>query len=543
MSNLAVLATAYPEVAKKILKRIEARRHLLNFTLYTKPDYQTNWHHLILCKELEDFVRSKTRNRLIVQVGPRRGKSEIISRRLPAWVFGNFPNMEIMSASYASDLAQAMSRDVQRVMEDDKYIELFPRVRLSGKNVVNSSKYNYVKTADKFEIVNHKGVYKCAGVGGALTGLGGDLIIIDDPVKDMVEATSVKRKQQVYDWYHSVASTRLSANGKVIIVMTRWAEDDLAGRLIADAKKDPETEQWEVISFPELFDSEHEFIHPLDPRKEGEVLWPSRFPQDKMEKRKKSTVSKIWNSLFQQEPAPDSGVILNPNYFQYFKEMPTEFDHKMASWDCTFKETDGSDFVVGQVWGIKGPHKYLLWLVRKRMSFPETIKSMLSVCNRFPDLQYSLIEDKANGPAVISTLKNKVRGLVAYNPNTSKEARAHAVSPQIEAGNVWLPDKYSEEVRRMCPWLDELDIMIEEVKAFPFGKNDDCVDAMTQMLLREGDSLNWLEELLLQKDDMSSKSELDPFTQARNKQVMDMFGWSDTSSENSGTGFSFDLKF
>lgn len=530
-----------PDQALKTIAKHESRNSLLAFTQYTKHNYVVNWHHKLICDELDSFLADPNRKRLMVFVGPRRGKSEIISRRFPAYAFGKNPDLEIMSASYAADLAQAMSRDCQRIIDSPEYRELFPDTQLSGKNVVTSAHHNYVRTSDMFEIVGHEGKYNCAGVNGPLTGKGADIFLIDDPIKGPEDASSTKMKDKVYDWYQAVAGTRLSPQGKVIIVLTRWAEDDLAGRLLKDAEADPEAHQWDVISLPEMFTADHKYLHDADKRKDGDVLWPSRFPQDVMEQNKKSMPLKVWESLFQQEPSPGSGIIFNPDWLRYYKTMP-EFDYKVASWDLSFKDGKSTDFVVGTVWGVKGVDKYLIWAVRERMSFVETIKQMLIVNNRFPDLRFTIVEDKANGPAVISTLKSKIKGLVPFTPKGSKESRASSVSPQVEAGNVWLPDKYSEELRQEMPWVTTLlDILIEELKGFPFTKNDDFVDTLTQMLIKLGNGGNWFDELMA-GNGVDAKTVVDPVTDKRNNAIADMMGW-DIDVEPTETGFSFDLGF
>lgn len=493
------------------IRRADAREGLLDFTKYTKSDYIVNWHHELICNEVDDFLADPSRNRLMLFVGPRNGKSEIISRRLPAYYLGRYPDKEVIATSYGADLAQAMSRDVQRVIETERYRELFPDTRLSSVNVKTASKKNYVKTADKFEIVGHQGVYKCAGIGGALTGFGADLAIVDDPIKDMQEASSPKRKQVIFEWYQSVLTTRLVGEEKVIIILTRWAEDDLAGRLLKEAKTNSDADQWEVISLPTLFDEDHTYKHPLDPRmKNGEPLWPQKMDENKARKRKVSVGSKVWSSLYQQNPTPAGGTIFKTSWFRYYKEMP-KFDYKVASWDFTFKDTSTADYVVGGVWGIHGPNKYLIYMVRDKMDFVKSIKAMVNLNTLYPDLRYNLVEDKANGPAIISALKEKISGILAYNPNVGKEARANATSPQYEAHNVLLPDMYYEPNRTRHAWAEEetdkkdklLTHYIAEHKGFPFAPNDDCVDMTTQILLKLGGGMNWLEELI--KDDVNTK--------------------------------------
>ena len=530
------------DVHADIIAKIEARRDLLKFIKYTNPDYDANWHHEIICSELDSFLEDPDRDRLMVFVGPRRGKSEIVSRRLPAYAFGKNPDLQVIATSYGADLAQSMNRDVQRVIDSEEYKVLFPETFLSGKNVKTSSIGNYIRTSDKFEIVGHKGAYRSAGVGGGITGMGADLAIIDDPLKDMSEAMSSTRKNAVWEWYTSTLYTRLSKIGKVIIILTRWAEDDLAGRLLREAKANPDADQWEILCFPEEYDPSHPHRHAEDPRTEkGEILWPEWFPMDKVQKTKASVGSKVWSSLFQQSPSPEGGAIFKGDWFKYFKETP-KFEYICSSWDLTFKDTKTSDYVAGGVWGVLGANKYLLHLIKKRMSFVETIKAMLAVYKQYPNQRFMLVEDKANGSAAVSTLKNKIPGLITFTPKESKEARANAASPQYEAGNIWLPDRYYAPNRQNYSWIMKLqDEYVEEHKNFPYSSNDDCVDMTTQLLLKIGGVPTWIEQLA--SDTPSTlMAPSDKKNEAFNKNVAEQMGW-DLENGVDDSGLPFDLKF
>jgi predicted phage terminase large subunit-like protein len=322
--------------------------------------------------------------------------------------------------------------------------------------------------------------------------------IIDDPVKDMKEAMSSTTQKVTWDWYTSVAATRLSKNGKVIVMLTRWSENDLAGKLLERAKQDPDADQWEVLCFPMEFEEDHKHVHPEDPRKEGDLLWPEWFPENKMIKTKATVGTKVYSSLYQQRPSPAGGSIFKRAWFNYYKEQPREFHHKMLSVDCAFKKSETTDYVAMHVYGMVGTKKYLIWRVKERLDFPETLAEIVAIHQRFPDIRYTLVEDKANGPAVISTLQKKIRGLIPFNPNgDSKEGRAASVAPQIEAGDVWLPDPNYPKNRDIMPWVmpGVLD-MVEEVIAMPNGRNDDDCDAMVQMLIKEEKTSSWLSELV-----------------------------------------------
>jgi len=408
----------------------------------------------------------------MVFMPPRHGKSELVSRRLPAFILGRNPDANIIATSYGADLAARLNRDVQRIIDSPEYSEIFPDTRLFGTNVRTVAQGTWLRNSEIFEIVGHKGVYKSSGVGGAITGMGCNYGIIDDPYKNRQEASSKTVRETIWEWYTSTFYTRLEKNGQILITLTRWHEDDLAARLLKLAAEDPAADRWMVIAFPAVAE---ENGHPSDPRRPGEALWPDRYPLKELMTIKTIIGSYEWAALYQQRPSPDEGGILNRNWWKFYQQPPAQFDEVLQSWDMSFKETTSGSFVVGQVWGRKGADKYLLDQVRDRMDFPATVQAVRTLSAKWPQAWAKLVEDKANGPAVISTLKREISGLIAVEPQGSKEARAAAVSPDIEAGNVYLPDP------SIAPWVHDF---IEECAAFPNGANDDQVDAMTQVLNR-----------------------------------------------------------
>lgn len=526
-STLDYLSEMSPDELLEYIKEEEARKGLLDFIMFTKEDYEPAWFHEIVCSEIDSFLESETDNRLIITISPRRGKSEIVSRRTPAYVLGKNPNTSIIVASYSADLAQRINRDVQRIIDSPKYRILFPETTLSGKNVKTTSLGSYVRTSDLFEIVGYKGALRSAGVGGGITGTGADLAIIDDPFKDWQDAYSPRYRQMIKDWYSSTLYTRLSPKGKVIIIHTRWHEDDLIGWLLKEAEANPEADQWKVVNLPEIQDEHNNYPHPKDQRQHGEVLWSDRYSLEHVNKIKNSVGSKVFNALYQQRPTTDGGQIIKAEWIQYFKELP-EIDYYIASWDCAFKDTKTSDFVVGTVWAVCGSNKYLVYLVRERMGITETMKQMIIVSKKF-DLRYQVIEDKANGPAIIQMLKNKIPALLAFNPEGSKEARANAVAPQFEAGNIWIPSKYVEKNREQFGTvIAKLDEYVNELTTFPNGANDDMVDSTTQALLKIGYKSDWLEEII-SRANAKEKDAVD----IKTKVVADLMGWNIQEQESS----------
>ena len=459
-----------PKVDGKRIRQNLARRHLADFALYTDSLYQMNWHHALLCEYLDRFV-AKEITRLMVFMPPRHGKSELVSRKLPAFIFGKNPDASIIATSYSADLAGRMNRDAQRIIDSDEYADIFPNTYLSGKsNRSITLKGNYLRNSEMFEIVNHRGSYRSAGVGGGITGMGGDYIIIDDPIKNREEANSTTYRNKVWDWYASTLYTRLEKDAALLVTLTRWHEDDLAGRLI-EAAKVPDGDDWVIISLPAIReDGQCEY----DRRETGEPLWAYKYDIDRLANIKATIGGYEWNALYQQRPAPQEGAMFKREWWQRWREMSGDLFDFLQSWDCAFKDKSTSDFVVGQVWARsrKNPaNRYLLDQVRARMTFTETVQAIRDLSAKWPKTTRKLIEDKANGTAVIDVLKKEIPGILPVEPLGGKVVRAHAVTAVVEARNVYIPDA------TIAPWVFDF---VEELASFPSATHDDQVDAMTQ---------------------------------------------------------------
>lgn len=457
------------------IRLAKARKGLSYFTLHTKPDYLLGWVHKEICDELDRFlqdVADKKSPRLIITMPPRSGKSELVSRRFPAFALGRNPELQIIATSYSSDLSQRFNRDVQRVIDDEKYFDLFPNTRLSNSRVRTDSRGSYIRTSDLFEIVGHAGAYRSCGVGGGITGQGADILIIDDPIKDRAQAGSKTIRDSIWDWYTSTAYTRLSPGGGVIVMATRWHTDDLIGRLI---QRMGEGDTFRIVNYPAI--AEHDELH----RKAGEALHPERYPLSTLQQIKKTIGSRDWEALYQQHPVPDGGALFKLEWFRRWtaSSLPPEFDHTLMSWDMTFKDSKNSDYVVGQVWGKKGPNFYLLDQVRGQWDFVKTKEMVRVLAHKWPRVVRKLVEDKANGSAVISELKSTVSGFVPITPTESKEARASSVTPYFEAGNVFIPEDSA------APWVPHY---VSELLEFPAGSHDDqCFVAGTKVATLFGD--------------------------------------------------------
>ena len=449
----------------KMLRK--AREDLLSFVVYNQDYYRPAWYHRKLCKKLTAFANGEIK-RLMLFTPPRHGKSELVSRSLPPFILGKDPNANVISASYNAELANDMSRDVQKLMDTDRYRACFPGTLIPREG---SKTEGAKRTESRFDIIRARGVYRAVGVMKGITGKGGDFLIIDDVIKDQLEADSPTYRERVWLWYMSTFLTRAqTADASILLTMTRWHEDDLAGRLLKLAEEDEKADQWETITLPALQDRKpSEF----DPRDIGEALWPKRFPVQAFDKFK-SGPKRVWNALFQQRPSALAGNIIKREWIKFYDELPPDLTDHQQSWDLTFKGKDTrksnkGSFVVGQVWGRKGPDCYLIDQYRGRPDFPGTLQAIRNLTARHPYATRKLIEDAANGPGVISMLRDEIPGLVLVGTKgQSKEERLHTASPMFEGGNVWLPR-----------WAEEL---VEELVSFPNAVNDDQVDALSMSL-------------------------------------------------------------
>lgn len=446
------------DAARELLRRRKARSNLHDFILFINPEYIPSDFSRSVCEELDRFLidmMAGLRPILVLAAPPQHGKSDIVSRYLPAYVFGKYPSLRVAGLSYAMSLASDMNRDVQRIMMSPEYRILFPESRLNERRSV-AAETQAKRNSEEFEVVGKGGSYVGQGVGGPLTGKRVDLGIIDDPIKNAKEALSPTTKLGVWNWYVSTFLTRLSKNSGQIIMATRWAKDDLSGRVLAAY------ERARSLVFPAI---DHN----------GNALVPELHPIEKLLENKKTLGDYFWSAMYQQSPKTIGGAVFKDVGVRYYlpKDLPEKFDKVVISWDMTFKDTDGSDFVVGQVWGKKDANSYLLEQVRDRLSFTATISAFESMAKRWPEARRKLVEDKANGPAVIDSLKSKVSGIIPVEPDGSKVARAHAMTAEWEAGNIHLPHP------DIAPWVVEF---VDEATTFPAAAHDDQVDGMTQAI-------------------------------------------------------------
>lgn len=466
-----------PVELEQILSRSIARDSLADWSCYTNPQYIVGPPHRKLINALERVERGECR-RLMVFMPPRVGKSEGVSVNFPPWFLGRNPDKRVILASYGASLAYIMSRKARNLLTDH------------GEAVFGNTVAKDSSAVDDWSIAGHRGGLAAVGVDGPATGKGADLAIIDDPVKDMKEALSEVVRSNVKDWYRSVLRTRLHPGASVVLLQTRWHEDDLAGWLLEEMKSGGE--QWEVIIMP-FYDEE------IGTVPEG-LIWPARFASEipdmkALEEFKRTVGSIVWDALYQQAPTSMDGGLFKRHFWRFWAKvpgvpgrrskgcsnlpsvaLPPKFDNVVISVDATFKDGAKNDFVSITTWGSVRADRYLLRRIKRRLTFTETLKVLreevkISKLWKRGSMKI-LVEDKANGSAIIDTLTVELGGIIAIEPDGGKEARASAVQPSMEGGNVYLPED--------DPTIDDY---IGEFASFPKGKHDDEVDSTSQALL------------------------------------------------------------
>lgn len=418
-----------------------------------------NWHLRAICHYLE-LVRLRQVRRLRIEVPPRSLKSVCASVAFPAFLLGHDPTAKIITASYSADLAAKHAGDCRSVIQSAWYRDLFPHTRLSS---TRNQELNYETT--------RKGYRYATSVGGTLTGRGGNIIIVDDPLKPE-DAMSEARREAVNGWYSRTLLSRLNnkARDAIILVQQRLHMDDLAGHV-------EDLDDWTVLRLPAI--AEEDETIPIGRGKvhhrlAGEVLHPAREPREVLEQVKRGLGSAVFSAQYQQCPVPADGSVIRWNWFRRYDSQPATRDMAIyQSWDTASKPDQHCDFSVCTTWGVRGDDLYLLDVERKRMDFPELKRRVIDL-GRHWQPRSIIIEDKGSGTALLQQLRMEANGIVrptAFMPKEDKVTRLHAQSARIEAGHVWLP--------QAAPWLDDLRI---ELSSFPNGRYDDQADSISQFL-------------------------------------------------------------
>lgn len=459
---------------KEQLRTDLAKESFKHFVEQTFPDYQFNWHHLYIIDKLQQFADGKIK-KLMLFVPPQHGKSQLVSRHFPAWLLGINPDLKVVGCSYAANLAHKFNRAVQRIIDDKEYHRIFPDTSLNSKRSVTTG--NYLRNTEEFEIVNKKGSYKSVGVAGPLTGNPMDIGIIDDPVKDQLEASSKRFRDRTWEWYTDVFLTRTHNESKLLLTMTRWHEDDLAGRIL-EADDD-----WEVIRFPAIKEND---INPLDPRQVGDALWPERHSLERLNKQRE-TSQRTFESLYQQRPTAQDGDIFKREWFKA-SELDWKFFRQAVSIyvDGAYTTKESGDPSAIYTYFKHNNQLHVIDVDSVRLSFEDLKKHIKSKVVQFGNIRTTRIRIEGKGPGIslVQSLKKdpQYRMLRVYQdniPHVDKEARAHATAGFIERGDVLFAD---------APWNAEY---FEQMCAFPNAKHDDMVDCTTAAIrieLLKGDT-------------------------------------------------------
>jgi len=429
---------------------------LLSFADHVYPGYKVGPHHRRLANIFEDIAAGK-KKRVIVNIAPRHGKSELISYLAPAWFLGKYPHKKVIMASHTADLAVDFGRRVRNLVADDKYKDIFPQIELQQDS----------KSASRWG-TNFKGEYFAIGVGGALAGRGADLFIIDDPHSEQ-EAKQMRPEVflPAWEWFQSGPIQRLMPGGAIIVVMTRWSKLDLTAQIVNHMIKNEDADQWEVVEFPAILPS-------------GKALWPDFWPIEELEAKKVGMDPRYWQAQYMQDPTAEEGALIKREWWQIWdKEGPPECEFIIMSLDAAQEANNRADYNALTTWGVFQNEEtnicniILLNSVKKRMEFPE-LKAMVLEEYKEWEPDAFIVEKKSNGSALYQELRRMGVPVSEFTPGKGQDkiARVNAVSDLFSSGIVWAPDRR---------WAKDV---IEECNDFPSGANDDLVDSTTQALLR-----------------------------------------------------------
>ncbi len=430
----------------------ESRSSFLTFVKKVWPEFIVGSHHRIIAKKLEAVSRGEIK-RLIVNMPPRHTKSEFASNLFPGWMMGLNPKLKIIQTTHTAELSYRFGRKVRNLFEQQDFKDVFPGVTLSPDS----------KAAGRWE-TNKGGEYFASGTGGAITGRGADLLVIDDPHSEQ-DALSETALDNAYEWYTSGPRQRLQPGGAIVIVMTRWSMKDLTGMLIK-AQSEPKADQWEVVEFPAVLNDK--------------PMWPEYWNLKELDGVKASLSEQKWQAQWQQKPTSEEGSIIKREWWKMWpKEKIPDLVHVIQSLDTAYSKKETADFSAITTWGVfrpveHGPPHLILVAMRKgRWDFPE-LKRIALEQYKYWEPETILIEAKASGLPLTHELRQVGIPVVNYTPSKGqdKHVRVNSVAPLFEAGHIWCPDER---------WAEEV---IEECAAFPYGEHDDLVDSTTQALLR-----------------------------------------------------------
>ena len=437
----------------------EARDGFMPFIKRVWPAFIEGRHHKIMGDAFERVARGELK-RLIINMPPRHTKSEFASYLLPAWFLGRFPDKKIIQTAHTAELSVGFGRKVRNLVDSDDYKTVFPNMGLRADS----------KAAGRWS-TSKGGEYFAIGVGGAVTGKGADLLIIDDPHSEQEgQSADPSVFDKVYEWYTSGPRQRLQPGGAIIVVMTRWHKRDLTGQIVKSSVQRAGTDEWEVIEFPAIMPS-------------GKSLWPQFWPLEELESLRNELPAPKWNAQYQQNPTSEEGALVKREWWkEWEQDTPPPCEFIIQSWDTAFLKTQRSDYSACTTWGVfyhpddngeTQANIILLDALKERLEFPELKKKAYEYYEYWePDA--CIVEAKAAGTPLIFELRAMGILVSEYTPSrgNDKIARVNAVADLFASGNVWRPNtRFAEEV-------------VEEFAAFPAGEHDDLVDSSTQALLR-----------------------------------------------------------
>ena len=441
------------QVKKNRKRTHNAKKNFLDFVKYMWPHFVQGTHHRIIAEKFDNIAKGKLK-RLIVNMPPRHTKSEFASYLLPAFIMGQNPMTKIIQTSHTAELSQRFGRKTKQLIDSAEYKQVFPSTTLQADS----------KAAGRWD-TSAGGEYFAAGVGGAITGRGADLLIIDDPHSEQ-DALSESAMEGAYEWYTSGPRQRLQPGGAIVLVMTRWSTIDLTGQLMK-AQVEPKADQWEVVEFPAIMDS-------------GAPTWPEYWKVEELESVKASLAVSKWNAQWMQKPTSEEGAILKREWWQPWEEKDIpDLQYIIQSYDTAFSKKETADYSAITTWGVFSPDDVkpaliLLDARRGRWEFPELKEIALKEYNYW-EPEMVLVEAKASGLPLSDELRRSGIPITNYTPTrgNDKRTRVNAIAPMFESGMVYYPEgrTFAEEV-------------IEECAAFPYGENDDYVDTVTQALMR-----------------------------------------------------------
>lgn len=456
------------EEANARLEAKKCRESLLAFVKAVNPAYKIGAHHRILAHKLEAAARGEI-DRLATAIAPRFGKSLLLSLYFPAWFMGNFPNQKLIISSHTADLAVDFGKKVRNLIDTQEYKQIFPGVTLAEDS----------KSAGRWN-TNAQGEFFAVGVGGAVAGRGADLLIVDDPFSEQdILNGNYEVFERVYSWYAYGARTRLMPGGRVVVLHTRWAKNDLIGRLIAEAAKNPESDQWEYIEFPAILNENTD---------DEKSLWPEQWSLESLRRTRATMPTFQWLAQYQQSPTSQFGAVVKKDWWRIWrKDEPPECEYIIMALDAAQEATKRADFTALTTWGVfqakqddgeHAPAIILLNAINKRIEFPELKTLALQEYKKWqPDC--FVIEKKSNGAPLVQELRRMGIPVTDYTPSrgsasnvNTKFARFSAVADIVRSGLVWVPE---------YRWADEV---VEQCNDFPAGKNDDLVDTVTMALMR-----------------------------------------------------------